>query len=249
MYRQTIQHQTDLGWYVETSNLKSQLFRTIKVEWDEDSVNFTITGSQYEEGKYATIDNGARLEVRPTSNIPAGTQVAPGVITVSSYSYIEQTMSVTTMTASWDMVAGAIKYEAQWRKDGGDWIPVGTIYANHFDVKGIYSGVYTVRARAISSVGAISSWTQSDPVTLTGKVGEPPALASFTTISEVWGIRINWTFKDGSDTGATLCEIDIPSNTNPIPFYVAIPQEGILFQTGIYMALSAAVTGVTIFYG
>jgi hypothetical protein len=57
------------------------------------------------------------------------------------------------------------------------------------------------------------------------------------------------TFKDGSATGATLCEIDIPSNTNPIPFYVAIPQEGILFQDGIYMALSAALTGVTIFYG
>ena len=57
------------------------------------------------------------------------------------------------------------------------------------------------------------------------------------------------TFKDGSDTGATLCEIDLPSNTNPIPFYVSIPQEGIVFQDGIYMALSAAITGVTIFYG
>ena len=57
------------------------------------------------------------------------------------------------------------------------------------------------------------------------------------------------TFKDGSSSGTTLCEIDIPSNTNPIPFYVAIPQEGILFQDGVYMALSAAVTGVTIFYG
>jgi len=56
-------------------------------------------------------------------------------------------------------------------------------------------------------------------------------------------------FRDGSATGTILCEIDVPSNTNPIPFYVAIPQEGILFQTGIYMALSAAVTGVTIFYG
>ena len=57
------------------------------------------------------------------------------------------------------------------------------------------------------------------------------------------------TFKDGSSSGTTLCEIDLPSNTNPIPFYVAIPQEGILFQNGIYMALSTSLTGVTIFYG
>ena len=57
------------------------------------------------------------------------------------------------------------------------------------------------------------------------------------------------TFKDGSSSGAILCEIDVPSNTNPNSFYVSIPQEGILFQNGIYMALSAAVSGVTIFYG
>lgn len=56
-------------------------------------------------------------------------------------------------------------------------------------------------------------------------------------------------FRDGSATGTILCEIDVPSNTNPIPFYVAIPQEGILFQNGIYMALSTSLTGVTIFYG
>ena len=56
-------------------------------------------------------------------------------------------------------------------------------------------------------------------------------------------------FRDGSATGTILCEIDIPSNTNPIPFYVSIPQEGILFQTGIYMTLSTTLTGVTIFYG
>ena len=57
------------------------------------------------------------------------------------------------------------------------------------------------------------------------------------------------TFRDGSATAPILCEIDVPANTNPNSFYVNIPQEGILFQNGIYMALSAAVGGVTIFYG
>ena len=57
-------------------------------------------------------------------------------------------------------------------------------------------------------------------------------------------------FRDGSATGAILCQMDIPSNSNPNSFYVAIPHEGILFQNGIYLTLSVgSVVGITIFYG
>ena len=56
--------------------------------------------------------------------------------------------------------------------------------------------------------------------------------------------------KDGGSSGTTLIEIDIPSNSNPNSFYVAIPHEGILFQNGIYLTLSVgSVSGITIFYG
>ena len=57
-------------------------------------------------------------------------------------------------------------------------------------------------------------------------------------------------FRDGSATGEILCQMDIPSNSNPNSFYVAVPHEGILFQNGIYLTLSVgSVTGITIFYG
>ena len=57
-------------------------------------------------------------------------------------------------------------------------------------------------------------------------------------------------FRDGGATGTILCQMDIPSNTNPNSFYVAIPNEGILFQTSIYLTLSVgSVAGITIFYG
>jgi hypothetical protein len=93
---------------------------------------------------------------------------------------------------------------------------------------------YDVKSAHASVAGSL----YGSRVRLKGFVVTPAASTAYTI-----------TFKDGSSSGTTLCEIDIPSNTNPIPFYVAIPQEGILFQDGIYMALSAAVTGVTIFYG
>lgn len=56
-------------------------------------------------------------------------------------------------------------------------------------------------------------------------------------------------FRDGSATGPILCEVDVAVNSNPNSFFVAVPGEGILFATSIYMTTTAAVAGVTAFYG
>jgi hypothetical protein len=56
-------------------------------------------------------------------------------------------------------------------------------------------------------------------------------------------------FRNGGATGAILCEVDVASNSNPNSFYILIPGEGILFDTNIYMTTTAAVAGVTAFYG
>lgn len=54
--------------------------------------------------------------------------------------------------------------------------------------------------------------------------------------------------RDGGASGTVLIEIDIPSNSNPNSFYVAIPQEGVLFTTDVYATLTN-IASVTIFYG
>jgi len=54
--------------------------------------------------------------------------------------------------------------------------------------------------------------------------------------------------KDGGSGGVSVVEIDIPSNTNPNSFYVAIPGEGVLCQTNIYATLTN-ISSVTVFYG
>jgi hypothetical protein len=54
--------------------------------------------------------------------------------------------------------------------------------------------------------------------------------------------------KDGGSSGTTRIEIDIPSNSNPNSFYVAIPQEGVLFTTDVYATLTN-IASVTVFYG
>ena len=56
-------------------------------------------------------------------------------------------------------------------------------------------------------------------------------------------------FKDGGSSGPVLLEIDIASNSNPNTYTFDIPGEGIKFNSTLYLALSASVTGVTAFYG
>lgn len=55
-------------------------------------------------------------------------------------------------------------------------------------------------------------------------------------------------FKDGGSGGTTLCEVDIPSNSNPNSFYVLIPGEGIKFNSSVYAAITN-LASVTAFYG
>jgi hypothetical protein len=66
-----------------------------------------------------------------------------------------------------------------------------------------------------------------------------PAISTAATIQ----------FKDGGSSGTILLEIDVASNSNPNTYTFDIPGEGIKFNTTLYLALSAAVTGVTAFYG
>ena len=56
--------------------------------------------------------------------------------------------------------------------------------------------------------------------------------------------------RDGSASGAVLYTMDIPSLGTPNSFYILVPGEGILANTGLYLTLSVgSVTGITIFYG
>jgi predicted phage tail protein len=233
----------ELGWYIEKTDLKSQLFRVMKISWAEEDGQFEIVAAQYEDSKYAAVDTGARIESRPITTIPAGGQEAPEEVLISSFTFLEQTMAVTTMSVKWAAVPGAMNYEAQWRKDGGDWLNVGFTAATGFDIKGIYSGDYQARVRAINAIGVKSIWTESANTPLTGKVGAPPALASFTTTPEVFAIRLNWTFNEGSDDGAFIqiqeADDEIGTNSTELGFQA--------YPTKTYLKSSMAAAVVRFF--
>ncbi|ENZ7899266.1 DUF1983 domain-containing protein, partial [Klebsiella pneumoniae] len=132
----------------------------------------------------------------------AGNQSPPDDIVITSRSVVNQGISVETMQVNWSAVSGAIAYEAQWRRNDGNWINVPRSSTTSFEVSGIYAGRYLVRVRAINAAEISSGWAYSEEKTLTGKVGEPLAPLALATRSLVHGVQVSWEFPTGS--GDTL---------------------------------------------
>lgn len=191
--------QAEAVWVVESNELYAQQYRVVSVA-DNDDGTFTITGAWHDPDKYARIDTGAIIDQRPVSVIPPGNQSPPANIVITSFSVVQQNISVETMRVSWDQAQNAIAYEAQWRRNDGNWVNVPRSSTTSFDVPGIYAGRYLVRVRAINAAEISSGWGYSEEKTLTGKVGNPPKPVGFIASENVvFGIELNWGFPANTD--------------------------------------------------
>ncbi|CZZ76498.1 MULTISPECIES: host specificity protein J [Enterobacter cloacae complex] len=191
--------QAEAVWVVESDELYAQQYRVVSVN-DNDDGTFSITAAWHDPDKYARIDTGAIIDQRPISVIPPGNQSPPANIVISSFSVVQQNISVETMRVSWDQAQNAIAYEVQWRRNDGNWVNVPRSSTTSFDVAGIYAGRYLVRVRAINAAEISSGWGYSEEKTLTGKVGNPPKPVGFIASENVvFGIELNWGFPANTD--------------------------------------------------
>ncbi|EPK4543331.1 host specificity protein J [Serratia marcescens] len=186
------------AWSIDADDLAVQLYRVVGIADNGDNT-FTINATEHDPNKYARIDTGARIDDRPISIIPPGVQTPPKNITIDSYSSVSQGIAITTMRAAWGAVDNAIAYEAEWRKDNGNWVSMPRTSALGFEVPGIYAGRYLVRVRAINASDVSSVWATSMETYLKGKEGKPPVPVGFKASPLLWGIQLDWGFPDGAE--------------------------------------------------
>lgn len=193
--------ETECVWVVESEELYAQQYRVVSVT-ENESNQFTITAIQHDPSKYEHVDSGAVIDERPISVIPPNNQQAPKNIVIDSYSIVSQGVSIETMRAQWPQVENAISYEAQWRRNEGNWVNMPRSSINSIEVPNVYAGRYLVRVRAINASEISSGWGYSEEKTLTGKMGNPPKPVNFRTSPLVFGIKLDWGF--GENTSDTL---------------------------------------------
>ncbi|NAX17172.1 MULTISPECIES: TipJ family phage tail tip protein [unclassified Vibrio] len=207
-----------LQWTLESDDITHQLFQIVSVKKaDTDSIEYEFAGVSYNPSKFDFIDTGARIEDRPVSQIPVGGMEAPEDVLISQSVHVEQTMAITTMTIGWSAVKNAVAYEVEWRKDYGEWVKIPRTGQLSVDIKGVYTGQYLARVRAVSSAGVASIAKPSMLTDIVGKVGEPPSLAIFRTSSKAFSIYLDWSFGPNSED-ALYTEIEYATNalgTNP----------------------------------
>ncbi|MDE9475459.1 DUF1983 domain-containing protein, partial [Xenorhabdus bovienii] len=149
--------------------------------------------------KYDHIDTGTRIDERPISVIPPGVQPPPKNVGISSYSVVNQGIAVTTLRVTWEATASAIAYEAEWRRDNGNWISAPRTSTQGFEVPNIYAGRYQARVRAINAAEISSLWANAPETHLKGKEGSPPAPLGFKATPIIFGIQLDWGFAPQTD--------------------------------------------------
>lgn len=188
----------EAAWSIDADDLAVQLYRVVGIADNGDNT-YTVNAAEHDPNKYARIDTGARIDDRPISIIPPGVQAPPKNITIDSYSSVSQGIAITTLRAAWGAVENAIAYEAEWRKDNGNWVSVLRTSALGFEVPGIYAGRYRVRVRAINASDVSSIWATSMETYLKGKEGKPPMPVGFKASPLLWGIQLDWAFPIGAE--------------------------------------------------
>lgn len=191
-------------WMIESATVESQLFRVLSVA-DKGGISFDVTATQYEPGKYAAIDNGAAMDVRPVTGNTFTTQVPPTGVTVTQYIVIDQGIAKTNLTIAWQAAANAVSYKVQWQKDNGTWVDAGTTGGLSLDVTNIYSGNYVARVLCTNGMGISSVYAFSAATNITGKTGAPPTVSTLTaTTDQIFAVNIAWSFPaNAGDTAYT----------------------------------------------
>ena len=192
------QPQAESGWILDYEDLKLMQFYVRNVtrpEWHQ----FQFEVIQHDPSKFPAVDNGAVVDTRPITGIPVGTQDAPARVMLSQHVVIEQGIAVTVMSIAWDAAPNAVGYDVEWKWGAREWVPVPRTGELMADVRGIYSGQYMARVRAVSALNVSSIPVTSALTNLEGKAGKPPAVAFLTTTRLVYGIGIQWGFPPGAE--------------------------------------------------
>jgi predicted phage tail protein len=209
--------QPECGWAIDYDDLKLMQFYVRNVtrpEW----TRFQLDLIQHEPSKFDAIDHGTMIDDRPISVLPPGVQEPPARVLISSHSAVDQGIALTTMTIGWDAAPDAVAYDVEWRWNSRDWVKVPRTGELAVDVRGVYAGQYLARVRAVNAMDVASIPTASMLTDVEGKTTPPPAVSFLRTVSEIYGIRLEWGFPAGAeDTAYTQVEMSSESSgMNPL---------------------------------
>ncbi len=159
----------------ENGGVQPRQFRVVANE-ELAPHRFQITALFHDPDKYARVEQGIVFDPAPYAKVPGGMLQPPGSITVGQiYDYTEGQNNLFGLVVSWlqSPDARTVYYQLQARLDAGVWTTLHRNAENTFDFRGIVSGVWDFRVRAVGHVHH-SAWSVSTGHNLAANTGPPP---------------------------------------------------------------------------
>jgi len=183
-------------WILENNTLQTTQWRVVSVTEDKD--NYAITGTSYNSGKYAFIEDGSPLPVR---NITILNELvdAPSNPLVQEEFFVEGTTARTRLNISFNSVQRAVGYELQFRLDDGNFSVIRTS-SNEIEILDSLKGVYEFKLFSINAVLETSAKPQTFTFNALGKTALPSDVTGLTAepISDKL-VRLRWNLSTDLD--------------------------------------------------
>ena len=187
---------TNSVWILENNTLQTTQWRVISVSEDKD--NYAITGTAYNSGKYAFIEDGSALPVR---NITVLNELvdAPSNPSVQEEFFVEGTTARTRLNISFNSVQRAVGYELQFRLDDGNFNVIRTSNSE-IEILDSLKGVYDFKLFSINAVFETSAKPQTFTFNALGKTALPADVTGLTAepISDKL-VRLRWNLSTDID--------------------------------------------------
>lgn len=139
-------------WVLTAHNLlEPELWRVISITETDGVVE--VTALEHAAGKYAAIEQGLKLETRPTSNLKVVPSAVTNLIATNDVAKLNDLQYQSRIFMSWTPPKeGASRYYVTWRRenDNANTFSVVTPTAN---LDGVPAGTYTLSVVAENSIG------------------------------------------------------------------------------------------------
>jgi len=167
-------------WSVDNMDLVAPIYKIISIT-EQGGLTYEITALQHEQGKFAYIDGGTRIEKPPHTGLEASPGTPTNLLFSTHPYWVDDVVSATNATLSWSGFSPV--YRVKWRKVFSAWQETKT-RTSTLNMNSVEAGHYEFAVSAISSTGL-----ESAAATLNTKV--TPTLPP---LEDITGLRLESSF-------------------------------------------------------
>jgi predicted phage tail protein len=164
-------------YILESGTVKAQAFKVVDIREKTKKI-FSITAANFNEGKYAAVEDGEAL---PAKNINIITSILPspqiidaadGTKAIQEIIILNNNRPVPKLFIDWESVEGASSYQLIYTKDDENPVVVNTQQSEH-EILPSEAGEYLIQIYTINSLGERSASPTEASITTAG-LTDPP---------------------------------------------------------------------------